>query len=103
MLRFDISQSAESVQNVDAATVYGIEFELRKRLGFMGDLFRNFQLTTNLSLVQSEVTIPEAERIIMEQTRENPPTKRELAGQSPYIINADLYYSHPDLGFLGEP
>ncbi|PTM11478.1 MAG: hypothetical protein DA443_06915 [Bacteroidetes bacterium] len=99
VLRFDISQSAESVQNVDAATVYGIEFELRKRLGFMGDLFRNFQLTTNLSLVQSEVTIPEAERIIMEQTRENPPTKRELAGQSPYIINADLYYSHPDLGF----
>lgn len=98
VLRFDISQSAESVQNVDNATVYGLEFEIRKRLGFLGEALKNFQLTTNLSLVQSEVNIPEAELIIIEQTRQNPPTKRELAGQSPYIVNADLYYSHPNLG-----
>lgn len=98
VLRFDISEKAESVQNVEDAIVLGTEFEMRKNLGFLGEVFMPLQLITNLTLVYSQVDIPEAELIQIRETQENPETTRALTGQSPYIVNVDLSYMNPELG-----
>lgn len=98
VLRFDIGTSAESVQNVDKATVYGVEFELRKNLGSFSEALRYFDIIANMALIHSEVNIPEAELIQMRETRQDPPTTRQLAGQSPYVVNVDLAYLNPDFG-----
>jgi len=95
VLRFDIAQNAESIQNVDKGVVYGVEFEIRKRLETISPVLQNFDFTANLALIRSEVTIPEAELIQIRQTQQNPETTRALVGQSPYVMNVDLGYIHP--------
>jgi outer membrane receptor protein involved in Fe transport len=98
VLRFDIGTSAESVQNVDKAMVYGVEFELRKNLGTLNGALRYFDIIANMALIHSVVNIPEAELIQIRQTRQNPPTTRQLSGQSPFVVNIDLSYLNPDVG-----
>ncbi len=98
VLRFDIAEKAESVQNVSEASVVGIEFEARKNLGFISHAFSNFQLITNLTFVKSEVDIPEAELIQARETQQNPETTRSLTGQSPYLVNIDLSYFSGEKG-----
>lgn len=92
VVRFDISQSAESIQNVEQGEVLGAEFEVRKSLAPYAGFLKNFQIMANLTLVHSEVDIPEAERLQMAATRIDVPTRRPLAGQSPFIYNVDLSY-----------
>jgi TonB-dependent receptor len=96
VLRFDISQNAESIQNVDRGEVYGIEFEMRKNLGGFTPALSNFQLMVNYAYIQSSVTIPEAEMILIRQTRPDADNQRPLAGQSPFVFNLDLAYYNPD-------
>lgn len=97
VLRFDISQNAESIQNVDRGEVYGIEFEMRKNLGGLSEMLRHFQLMANYAYIQSTVTIPEAEMILIRQTRPDADNTRPLSGQSPFVLNVDLAYYNPDL------
>ena len=99
VLRFDISQNAESIQNVEKGKVYGFEFEIRKNLGNLLDALKTVDITANYAWVQSEVNIPEAELIQSRQTQENPETTRQLAGQSPYVINFDIAYYNPKYAF----
>jgi len=98
VLRFDIAEKAESVQNVAEATVYGIEFELRKNLGSLSESLRYFDLIANMALIHSQVDIPEAELIQIRETQQNPSTTRQLTGQSPYVLNIDIAYLNPDFG-----
>src|SRR5690606_36660033 len=42
VIRFDISEKAESIQNVEQGTVLGIEFEFRKNLGTFWKPLSNF-------------------------------------------------------------
>ncbi len=79
-------------RNVDQATVYGMEFEIRKSLGFMGGFMNNFKIGSNVSLIKSEVDINEAELAIIRVNDPEASSKRELFGQSPYIVNAFLMY-----------
>tara|TARA_R110001599_G_scaffold8255_3_gene40133 strand:+ start:94276 stop:97152 length:2877 start_codon:yes stop_codon:yes gene_type:complete len=86
-------------KNVEEGTVLGIEFEIKKNLGFISDAFRNFGLSTNLTLVNSEVDIPAEELEDIRQTDPNADDTRPLFGQSDYIINMDLAYENPDIGY----
>lgn len=70
--------------NAKSATLYGIEAELRKTLGFLGDQFSNFTFNANASYIKSEVKVP---------TTVNTTGKRPMQGQSPYLINAGLQYT----------
>lgn len=83
-------------QNVDKAEVFGLEFEARKRLDNVIDapILRHIQLGGNLSLVESRVDIPEDELIIIRQLEEDPDTKRQLVGQSPFLLNLDATYEN---------
>ncbi|MCA1802187.1 MAG: TonB-dependent receptor [Rhodothermaceae bacterium] len=99
VLRFDISEKAESIQNVDEGVVFGAEFEIRKNLGFVFEALKNVEIIANYAWIQSEVTIPEAELVLMRQTQVNPPEKRPLTGQSPYVVNLDLAWYNPRHAF----
>jgi outer membrane receptor protein involved in Fe transport len=71
-------------QNIDKASSYGIEFEMRKKLDFISDkaLFEDLTFFTNLSYIKSEVKLNSVGI-----------DSRPLQGQSPYLINAGLQYS----------
>lgn len=81
-------------KNVDDASVYGVEVEARKSLDFIDERLLNLNVGANVTLVRSEVSISEKE--LERKKRFNPdisPT-RQMAGQSPYVINAYLGYKN---------
>ncbi|RMG93502.1 MAG: TonB-dependent receptor [Chloroflexi bacterium] len=82
-------------ENVDHATVYGTELEIRKALSFLSGSLQYFSLASNLSLIKSEVNIPEAELRSLRALDPNASDTRELQGQSPYLVNVSLNYDHP--------
>jgi len=102
-----------SIQNVDKAEVYGVEFELRKRLDFV-EALRNFTFSTNFSLVSSEVDIPRSELIEIFDIQATRLTEvqvdsiiaskpgdqkvRDFVGQSPFTFNLDMAYQNPSIG-----
>lgn len=78
--------------NAESATLYGIEAEFRKTLGFIGDRFSNFTFNANASYIKSEVDVP---------TTVNAEGKRPMQGQSPYLVNAGFQYSSKNSNPLG--
>lgn len=83
-------------QNVEEATIAGLEFEWRYQLGELIDSLRHFTLSGNLTVVDSEVSVPVDEQAIVDQAFLE--TERQLTGQSPYIVNFDISYDQPDWG-----
>lgn len=71
-----------SYQNAKQASSYGLELDIRKNLGFMG--LRDFSLVFNGSLIKSKVKFDESAR----------QKDRPMQGQSPYLVNMGLFYSH---------
>ena len=90
--------------NVDEARVYGIEFELRKKLDFIADFLKDVRFIFNTSIIESEVDIPgdpDDQNTEQGNIAEFNPEKgftRPFQGQSPYLINAALNYINPDNG-----
>ncbi len=79
--------------NAAQATNYGVELELRKSLtGVVSNrVLQNFSLNLNGSYIFSEVDLGD---ITLAQERIRP-----LQGQSPYIVNAGLYYQDEEKNF----
>ncbi|MBI5370619.1 MAG: TonB-dependent receptor [Sphingobacteriales bacterium] len=71
--------STFNFQNVEEATAYGLELELRKKLDFSNS-FRNFTFQANASYIRSRVK---------DHTFS---IDRPMQGQSPYVINVGLLY-----------
>jgi TonB-dependent receptor len=84
--------------NKSSATVYGAEFEARKRLGGLADWLRHVQVGANLTLIQSEVDRSATELEAIRAFDENPSTTRQLQGQSPYIVTLNAGYENPNSG-----
>ncbi len=76
---------------IGGANNYGLELELRKKLGFISKYLTDFTFNGNLTLVNSKVNLEGLESAVNEK-------ERRLQGQSPYTINAGLYYDNFDLG-----
>lgn len=85
-------------KNVGEAFVYGAEFELRKGLNFLHPFFDNFLFGANLTLVRSQVDVPETELEIKRSFDSSAATTRDLQGQSPYVLNLDLLYTNREWG-----
>lgn len=79
--------------NAEKAYSYGAEVELRKSLASLGvsKFLRNTSVNINASWIESEVNVG--------STQGNLQQKRPLQGQSPYIVNAGLYYQDEESGF----
>jgi TonB-dependent receptor len=85
--------------NVGDATLYGLEIEFRKNLVDLTSILNGFHFGTNLTLVHSEVKLPELEYQTRKALDPSTSTTRELQGQSPYIVNLDLSYMDWDNGW----
>jgi TonB-dependent receptor len=96
---FSDDNTLRSVKNVGNARVYGVEFELRKRLDFISPYLSDFKIGTNFSIVQSEVDVPQEEldeKIFNGDP--NPDKTRPFNGQSPYLFNLNLTYDNYETG-----
>ena len=69
-----------SYVNGNKADNLGIEFDIRKQLGFIG--LTNFMATLNVALISSKVQFKEGSK----------DHDRAMQGQSPYIVNGGIFY-----------
>lgn len=82
--------------NADGAENYGVEFELRKNLGFLNRwLFENplwdrLTIAGNASWIESNIEISE-QGVLTSKSR-------ALQGQSPYVLNGQISYIHNENG-----
>lgn len=83
------SPTQYSFRNVKSAYSAGIEAELRKSLAFIPGM-EDFNLVLNGSLIKSRVHFEEGSLY----------RNRPLEGQSPYIINAGLFYQNNEKGLM---
>ena len=95
---FDYVNYSVMPVNVDKATVYGIEFEIRKRLDQTLSFLHNFSAGANLTFVHSEVEIPQSEYQIIQYYDSNAERTRPMYGQSPFVVNLDFGYTNEKLG-----
>lgn len=75
-------------ENARAAQSMGVELEVRKNLEFMA--MPNLSLVLNAAYIYSRVTFNKGEVVTTPD--------RPMQGQSPYVINAGLYYNSQRLG-----
>ncbi|MFT4733426.1 MAG: outer membrane receptor protein involved in Fe transport, partial [Arcticibacterium sp.] len=88
-------------RNVGQAVVTGAEFEFRKNIGLFVKGERPLSLGMNMTYVYSQVDMNPNEylsRIENARSGENVKESRQLQGQSPFIINAFMTYSHQENG-----
>lgn len=76
--------------NADKATNTGIELELRQSFGFIHQSLAPFAFSANYTWLESE-------SIVKGDSLRSAKSGR-LQGQSPYVINAGLYYDNAKLG-----
>lgn len=80
--------------NEKSAKVYGMEFEVRKNLDFIGKkpFLENIVVFANLALINSELAFVEGSRAT---------PNRQLQGQSPYVLNSGVQFDLPNSGWFG--
>lgn len=84
--------------NVDEATVLGLELELRKRLDQVLPWLKHVSLGGNASFINSRINIGENELRIKQALDSTASDTRELQGQSPFTLNLDLAYENYETG-----
>lgn len=90
-----------TVDNLGNAKVYGIEFEIRQRLGFITEGLRDLKVNANVSFIASDLTMSDDEyesRQFAARDGETIDRERDLQGQAPYLVNVGLDYNNSDIG-----
>lgn len=98
---FPFSPDQLTVANLGNAKVYGVELELRQNLGFITDGLRNLKFKANASLIESELEMAETEyqrRLLAARDGQTIDRRRQLQGQSPFLLNLGFDYSNDSLG-----
>lgn len=103
LVRIPEQQTSTEYQprNVGDGRLFGAEIEFRKDLDFISPFWRHFSLNGNFTLVESQIDMTELEfnsRKTYEKTGQSIEKNRQMAGQSPYVINAGFSYSNYDAG-----
>jgi hypothetical protein len=89
-------------QNVDQATILGAEIEFRSTLSSIPvGLFKRMSLGLNTSFIKSNVDIAETELAVRKAINPDASSRRDLQGQSPFIVNTDLTYENAEKQFTG--
>ncbi len=73
--------------NSKKASTYGVEFEGRKTLDFIGtaDFLKNTTLYANIAIIKSKVENPNNPQLLEKE--------RPMVGQAPYVINAGIQHN----------
>ena len=79
-----------SFRNAEGGNLTGVEVEARTSLDRVTPALKRFRLGTNVSVMRSRVQIGDDAMSAILTSRE-----RALYGQSPYVVNATLGWSHP--------
>ncbi len=90
------NEMEQSYTNAKSAISFGIELDMRKRFGFLGDRWENLLFTTNYAWINSNITIDRDSYPYF--TKRLTTTDRAMQGQSPYVVNFSLGYDNPDTG-----
>jgi TonB-dependent receptor len=88
--RVDVATSGEpqvTFVNAEGATNYGVELELRKGLGFLGQRLAPLAVFTNATLMRSDITL--GNRGLASNTNDS----RPMVGQAPYVLNGGVTYT----------
>lgn len=91
-----------TADNNGSASVYGLELEAKKNLGFLGTAFENFNLNMNATYIKSELEMDDVEyEARANNLREGQSLERtrDMQGQSPYLINTGLSYDNFEKSF----
>jgi hypothetical protein len=78
--------------NAKAADNYGVELELRKGLGMLGNFFEPLSAFANATVMKSEIEL--APNTAASATN----LTRRMVGQAPYVLNDRLTYASPGGG-----
>ena len=88
--RVDVATSGEpqvTFVNAEGATNYGVELEMRKGLGFLGERLAPLAVFTNATLMRSDITL--GNRELASNTNDS----RPMVGQAPYVLNGGVTYT----------
>ncbi|MDO6596484.1 TonB-dependent receptor [Oceanihabitans sp. 2_MG-2023] len=102
LVSFPQASNQITVTNTGNARVIGAEIEFRQALGFIANSLENLRLTTNVSIIDSDLKMTDNEygtRLAAARNGENIKDSRNMQGQAPYLINAGLDYGNDDKGF----
>lgn len=83
------SPTQYSFENVMSAYSYGIETDVRKSMGFISGA-ENFSIIFNAALIKSKVQFPD----------DDLNRDRSLQGQSPFMVNAGIFYYNDLSGLM---
>lgn len=104
LVRIPEQQTSTEFQprNVGDGRLYGVELEFRKNLSFVSPSWDNFDVSGNVTFVESQIDMSNTEfnsRSTYEKTGESLDDVRQMAGQAPYVINAGITYGNVDSGW----
>lgn len=88
-------------RNVGEGELMGVEFEFSKNMDLISPALENFNFNGNVTLTRSEVTMTDAEyqsRKEYGKEGQSIDKTRNMAGQSPYVINAGISYNNIESG-----
>ena len=83
-------------RNVGTGTMLGAEIEWNKNFAFISPKLRPLSFNGNITLIQSQITMTTQEfndRKAFERVGETIENTRQMAGQSPYVLNGGLMYT----------
>jgi outer membrane receptor protein involved in Fe transport len=86
---------------VGDGTLYGVEFEFSKSLDLLATALKDFNISGNITLTKSEIEMTESEfnsRKGFEKEGQTIEKTRNMAGQSPYVINGGISYNNYETG-----
>ena len=103
LVRIPEQQTSTEYQtrNMGQGQMLGLEFEFKKNFDFISPALSKLSISSNITLVKSQIVMTDLEfnsRKTYERVGEIIDNKRDMAGQSPYVINCGLSYNNTDLG-----
>ena len=86
-------------ENVDEGLIAGAELEVRKNLGFLAPSLEVVRLGVNFTYIYSQVSLEEDELFAIRTFDPEADDTRDMYNQSPYVVNANLDYNNPAIGW----
>lgn len=92
VLRAQGDETVRTYDNARRAENDGVEIESRWRLRRWSEALRRFTIAGNLALIRSQIEIEPSAATVQTSNQ------RPLQGQSPWVVNIQLYYDHKTQG-----
>lgn len=102
IVQFATQTGSFQPRNVGDGEVLGAEIEFRQNLAGLSPLLKKFSLTANVTVTGSRIELSKTEydsRVANARTGQTIDRYRDMAGQSPYLINAGFSYNSEENGF----